>query len=147
MIRWLAGTENDFAALIMRLTLGIVFFPHGAQKVLGIWGGGGPQGTIQAFQQYFNMPAWLTILVMAAEFAGSIMLVLGLGTRLAAIGVGAVMAGAIIMVHAKFGFFMNWYGKQAGEGFEFHLLALGLVLALIIKGGGALSVDRLIARR
>ena len=91
------------------------------------------------------MPSWLTVLVMAAEFAGSIGLILGCLTRIAALGIGCVMAGALIMVHAKVGFFMNWAGTQKGEGFEYHLLALGLAVALIFTGGGALSVDGAIA--
>jgi putative oxidoreductase len=142
MLKRFLRTDNDPAALIMRLTLAVVFFPHGAQKVLGWWGGGGASATIQGFAKNFGFPAWLTILVMAAEFGGSILLILGFLTRVAALGIGCVMAGALVLVHAKMGFFMNWMGTQKGEGFEFHLLALGLVIALLVKGGGALSVDR-----
>ncbi len=137
-------TDNDPAALIMRLALGLVMFPHGAQKVLGWWGGYGAAATIQGFSK-MGLPAGLTVLVLAAELAGSLMLIFGFFTRLAAFGVGCVMLGAITLVHGKVGFFMNWAGSQKGEGFEYHILALGLAIALLIKGGGALSVDRAIA--
>jgi putative oxidoreductase len=140
----LLRTDPDFAALFMRLALGITMFPHGAQKVLGWWGGHGANATIQFFAK-MGMPSWLTVLVMAAEFAGSILLIVGFLTRLAAFGIGCVMAGALAMVHAKVGFFMNWAGTQKGEGFEYHILALGLAIALIFAGGGALSVDGALA--
>jgi putative oxidoreductase len=137
-------TDNDVAALFMRLALGVVFFPHGAQKVLGWWGGHGASATVQGFSK-MGMPAVLTILVMAAEFGGALLLIVGFLTRLGAFGIGCVMLGAIVMVHSKIGFFMNWAGSQKGEGFEYHLLALGLAIALLIKGGGALSVDGALA--
>ncbi|MFL5446626.1 MAG: DoxX family protein [Myxococcales bacterium] len=137
----LIRTNDDPVALIMRLVLGIVFFPHGAQKVLGWFGGHGVSATLDAMTKQ-GLPAFLVILIMVAEFGGSIGLILGFLTRLAALGVGCVMLGAILMVHGKIGFFMNWFGNQKGEGYEYHLLALGLVVALLIKGGGLLSVDR-----
>lgn len=146
MFQRLIRTDNDPAALIMRLALGLVMFPHGAQKVLGWWGGYGATATIQGFSK-MGMPALLTVLLMVAELPGSLMLIFGFLTRLAAFGVGCVMLGAILLVHFKVGFFMNWAGMQKGEGFEYHLLALGLVIALIIKGGGALSIDGAIAGR
>jgi putative oxidoreductase len=137
----LIRTDDDVAALLMRLALGIVFFAHGAQKVLGWFGGYGPSATLGAMTKQ-GLPAALVVLVMIAEFGGSIGLILGLLTRVAALGVGCVMLGAIITVHSKVGFFMNWMGNQKGEGFEYHLLALGLAIALIIKGGGLFSIDR-----
>ena len=93
-----------------------------------------------------GLPSWLTVLVMAAEFVGSLLLIVGFLTRFAAFSIGAVMAGALLMVHAKVGFFMNWSGAQKGEGFEYHVLALGLAIAVMIKGGGALSIDRALSR-
>ena len=144
MFQRLIRTDSDPAALIMRLALGLVMFPHGAQKVLGWWGGYGATATIQGFSK-MGMPALLTVLLMVAELPGSLMLIFGFLTRLAAFGVGCVMLGAILLVHSMVGFFMNWAGMQKGEGFEYHLLALGLVIALIIKGGGALSIDGAIA--
>ena len=140
MFRRFLRTDDDVSGLVMRLTLALVFFPHGAQKVLGWWGGPGASATIQGMGK-MGMPPALTVLIMAAELGGSLLLILGLLTRLAAFGIGCVMAGAIFLVHSKVGFFMNWAGTQKGEGFEYHLLALGLAIALLIKGGGALSVE------
>ena len=145
MFRRFLRTDDDVSGLVMRLTLALVFFPHGAQKVLGWWGGPGASATIQGMAK-MGMPPALTVLIMAAELGGSLLLILGLLTRLAAFGIGCVMAGAIFLVHSKVGFFMNWAGTQKGEGFEYHLLALGLAIALLIKGGGALSVDRALTR-
>jgi putative oxidoreductase len=93
-----------------------------------------------------GLPPLLTVLVMAAEFGGALLLIVGFLTRFAAFGIACVMAGALLMVHAKVGFFMNWSGVQKGEGFEYHVLALGLAIALMIKGGGALSIDRAVSR-
>src|SRR5256886_6510305 len=141
LLHFLTRTSGQITPLVMRLTLALVFFPHGAQKVLGWWGGPGASATIQGMGK-MGMPPALTVLIMAAELGGSLLLILGLLTRLAAFGIGCVMAGAIFLVHSKVGFFMNWAGTQKGEGFEYHLLALGLAIALLVKGGGALSVDR-----
>jgi len=137
-------TDNDVAALLMRLALGVVFVAHGGQKVLGWWGGYGASATIQGFAK-MGMPPVLTILVMTAELGGGLLLIVGFLTRLAALGIGCVMLGAIVLVHSKVGFFMNWAGNQKGEGFEYHLLALGLAIALLIKGGGAMSIDGALA--
>jgi putative oxidoreductase len=146
MINRILSTDNDPAGLIMRLALGLVMFPHGAQKVLGWFGGHGASATIQAFTK-MGMPLPLTVLVMVAELAGSLLLIVGFLTRVAAFGIGCIMLSAILLVHGQIGFFMNWAGSQKGEGFEYHLLALGLSSALMIKGGGALSLDRAITRR
>jgi len=145
MFRRFLRTDDDVSGLVMRLTLALVFFPHGAQKVLGWWGGPGASATIQGMGK-MGLPPALTVFIMVAELGGSLLLILGLLTRLAAFGIGCVMAGAIFLVHSKVGFFMNWAGTQKGEGFEYHLLALGLAIALLIKGGGALSVDRALTR-
>jgi putative oxidoreductase len=145
MLRKFLSTDNDPAALVMRLTMALVFFPHGAQKVLGWWGGYGASATIQGFAK-MGLPPAVTVLVMLAELGGSVLLFFGFLSRLAALGLGCVMAAALFMVHAKVGFFMNWAGSQKGEGFEYHILALGLAIALLIKGGGALSVDRALSR-
>jgi len=145
MFRKFLKTDNDAAALVMRLTVAIVFFAHGAQKVLGWFGGYGASATIQGFSK-MGLPPAITVLVMAAELGGSLLLLVGFLTRLGALAIGCVMAAATLMVHSKVGFFMNWAGMQKGEGFEYHLLALGLCLALLIKGGGALSVDQALSR-
>ena len=141
----LLKTDDRLEPLLLRLFLGVVFFPHGAQKALGWFGGPGFAGTMGAFTQQMRIPPPLAFLAIAAEFAGSLGLILGLLTRLAAFGILATMLGAVAMVHRKVGFFMNWTGNQKGEGFEFHLLASGMALALMLQGGGKLSADRALA--
>jgi len=146
MMRMIFGTENDTTGLIMRLTLGGVMLPHGLQKVFGLFGGAGLQATMNAMTTKLGLPAPLAGLVILAESAGALGLIFGFCTRLCALGIALVMGGAIYLVHAQHGFFMNWFGRQAGEGFEYHLLALGLALALFIHGGGKWSFDQRIAR-
>ena len=142
---WLFVTDGTLIPLVLRLTLAVVMFPHGAQKALGWFGGHGLRGTLGYFGSQ-GIPLPLALLVIAAEFLGPLGLVLGLLTRVAAFGIACVMVVAILTVHAKIGFFMNWQGNQKGEGFELHLLALGIALALIIGGAGLWSVDAVIAR-
>ena len=145
MIKKFLATENDLVPLLLRLTLGIVILPHGLQKTLGLFGGHGFSGTYGFFTEQMGLPGIVTVLVILAESLGALGLIVGFATRLGALGVAAVMGGAVIMVHWQNGFFMNWAGKQAGEGFEYHLLALGIAIVLMIKGGGAMSLDGLIA--
>lgn len=145
-IHKLLATADSWPLLIARLTLGLVMFPHGAQKALGIWGGNGFAGTMQGMSEGLGIPAFLVFLVILAEFGGSLALIFGALSRIAALGIGITMVVAMTM-HLKNGFFMNWYGKQAGEGFEYHLLAIGLALMIIVGGAGALSVDRMISRK
>jgi len=145
MIRKIFETDNDSAALALRLLLGIVFFPHGAQKVLGWFGGAGFSGTMESFTVKMGIPAIFALLAILAESAGAIGLITGFFTRIAAFGIFCNMIVAIAMVHFKNGFFMNWFLKQQGEGFEYHLLAIAIAVALMIKGGGRWSVDGLIA--
>lgn len=141
----LLDTDRDIGLLIIRLTLGLVMFPHGTQKLLGWFGGYGFSGTMGFFTDQLGVPALPAFLVILAESLGALALIAGVVTRLAAFGIGASMIGAILMVHAPNGFFMNWYGVQAGEGFEYHLLVIGMALALIIRGGGLLAADRILA--
>ncbi len=115
--------------------------------MLGWFGGGGVGGTIDFFAQNLGVASALTFLVILAEFFGSLGLLAGLLTRVAAFGIGCVMLGAVFLVHRHIGFFMNWTGQQQGEGFEYHILALGLVIVLLIRGGGAFSVDRWVEKR
>lgn len=143
----LMRTTDDRVATLLRLALGIVILPHGLQKALGWFGGGGIAGTLDGFQQYFGVPAPFTLLVIAAEFLGSLGLIAGFLSRVAAAGVAAVMLGAVFLVHWKVGFFMNWTGAQQGEGFEYHILALALAFAVMVKGGGAFSVDLALSRK
>lgn len=145
MWKTLLQTSDSAAALVLRLALGIVIFPHGAQKLLGWFGGRGFFGTIEGFSQ-MGLPSVLTFLVIMGEFFGSLGLIVGFLTRVAAAGVGLIMLGAMLLVHWQHGFFMNWLGQKAGEGFEFHILAVGLAIGLIILGGGKGSVDRAMAQ-
>lgn len=141
-------TERDWTATLLRVTLGLMILPHGAQKLLGWFGGYGFEGTLGYFSGTLGVPVAVASLVILAEFFGGLGLLTGLFTRLSALGVAAVMLGAVFIGgHIENGFFMNWTGQQAGEGFEFHLLALGIAAAVFIKGAGAASLDRLIADR
>lgn len=142
----LLATSNSIPLAIVRLALGIVFVAHGAQKLLGWFGGPGFQGTMGYFQSS-GIPAVFALLAIIAEFFGGLGLILGFLTRIAAFGILCNMLVAIATVHARFGFFMNWSGKQAGEGFEYHILAIAMCLAAITGGAGAASVDRALAGR
>ena len=142
LIKHILKTEESFSPLVIRIALGFVFFPHGAQKVLGWFGGHGLEGTLGFFTQKMGLPMPLALLVIAGEFFGSIALISGAFTRIGAAGIFFIMAGAVFTVHLGNGFFMNWTGKQAGEGFEYHLLAMGMAVSLVISGGGKYSLDQ-----
>jgi putative oxidoreductase len=139
-------TTDDFSLTLLRLVLGVVFFAHGAQKALGWFGGYGFSGTMGFFTQQMHIPAPFAFLAIAAEFLGSIGLLLGLLGRVAAFGIACNMAVAICMVHLHIGFFANWSGQQKGEGYEYHLLAIAIALSIMIKGSGAFSADRALSR-
>jgi len=138
-------TDGSISTLLLRLTLGCVFFPHGAQKMLGAFGGNGFSGTMGLFTQNMHIPVGFAFLAIVAEFFGSLGLVFGFLTRVAAFGIVCNMVVAIVMVHGANGFFMNWMGNQKGEGIEYHILAIGIAVALMIRGGGLWSIDRRIA--
>jgi putative oxidoreductase len=145
MLRRLTATENSVALAILRVVLGVIFFAHGAQKMLGWFGGYGFSGTMGFFTNNMHIPAVFAFLAIAAEFFGGLGLIVGLLTRIAAFGIAVNMVVAVLTVHAHVGFFMNWTGAQKGEGFEYHLLVLAMTLLMMIKGAGAASVDRAIA--
>ncbi|MEW6143737.1 MAG: DoxX family protein [Thermodesulfobacteriota bacterium] len=144
MVGSIFRTSDDTGAFIARITLGIVMLPHGMQKLLGLFGGAGFSGTVEFFVSS-GIPAFVAILIIIGESFGALGLIVGFLSRLAALGITIIMLGAIVTVHLQNGFFMNWAGTQAGEGFEFHLLAVGLGLIVLIKGGGIWSVDRAIS--
>lgn len=136
--------KNSWSLLVARLALGVVLLPHGMQKALGMYGGYGFEGTVGGFVS-MGMPAIIAILVILAEFAGSIGVILGAGTRFMSFSIFLTMAGAMTLGgHIKNGFFMNWFGNQAGEGIEYFILILGLALAVTIGGAGKFAVDNLI---
>lgn len=141
------ATTHSRAPLILRLTVGGVLLPHGSQKLLGLFGGDGYSSTLVTFKQYLHVSPVLTTLVIIGEFFGSLAMILGLCTRFVAVSFILIMTGAIVLVHWNNGFFMNWFGKQAGEGFEYHLLVIGMNLSLLASGGGAFSLDRWISAR
>ena len=143
-MRWIFQTADSWSNLILRVMLGIVMFPHGAQKLFGWFGGHGFAGTMSFFTDQRHIPTLFAFLAIIAESLGSMGLMIGLFTRVAAFGVLCNMIVAILMVHWPHGFFMNWAGKQKGEGFEYHLLVIGICLALMISGAGKWSVDKAI---
>jgi putative oxidoreductase len=144
-MRWLFGTSAGWSGLVLRVGLGIVMFPHGMQKVSAWFGGHGFAATYQQFTQVMHFPAAIAVLVILAESLGSIGLIVGCLTRIAAFGILCNMIGAIALVHWRNGFFMNWFGQRSGEGFEYHLLAITISLALVIVGAGNWSIDKSIA--
>ncbi len=147
MLSKFLSTEDQLAPMVIRIVLGVDMLPHGAQKALGMFGGGGFTATMKGMSQGMGIPSVVVLLIIASEFLGSLGLILGVATRFCAFGTFSIMSGAIFMVHLPNGFFMNWFGKQAGEGFEYHLLAIGMAVALMIAGGGKWSVDRLLTAR
>lgn len=141
LVLTVVNTRSCWAVLIARLTLGIVMFPHSAQKLLGWFGGYGLWGTTEFFTSTFHMSPVIVWLIIAGEFLGSLGLIIGVLARIFAIGFIIIMTGAIMLVHSANGFFMNWSSQQKGEGYEYHLLVLGLALVVAIAGGGKASVD------
>ncbi len=147
MLKKIVQTNDDTSTLILRVLLGIVFLPHGLQKVLGLFGGYGFTGTMGFFTGTLGIPALFAFLAIAAEFLGCLGLITGLFTRVAALGIGVMISVAALMLHVQNGFFMNWFGNQKGEGFEYHILAAAIAAALAIKGGGKWSLDRVLVRQ
>jgi putative oxidoreductase len=147
MFRKIISTSDDKILTLLRVVLGIVIFPHGAQKVLGWFGGFGIAGTYGFLTQQMHIPAALAVLVFAAEFLGSIGLLVGFLGRVAAFGIAVNLTVAVFLVHLPNGFFMNWSGQQKGEGIEFFILAIGMAIAIMIGGSGAYSIDLALTRK
>jgi putative oxidoreductase len=145
--RLLLTDSRSSALTLQRLVLGAVMFPHGAQKLLGWFGGYGFAGTMGYFTETMHLPSPLAVLIILGESLGALALLAGAGVRVAALGITAIMLGAIATTHAQHGLFMNWFGGQQGEGFEYHLLALALSIPLLIWGAGRASVDAWLAQR
>lgn len=140
------AVNNDWTGLILRLTIGLIIFPHGAQKLLGMFGGYGFSGTMNFFTQTMKLPWLIGFLVIVIEFFGSLSLIAGFGSRVWAFAMVVLMLGAIFSSHIQYGFFMNWFGTQKGEGFEYHLLVIGLAIALLLNGSGKFSIDSLLIK-
>jgi putative oxidoreductase len=142
----LLRTSDDRIPMLARLALGIVIFPHGAQKMLGWFAGPGIDGALGSYAS-LGIPAFLGWLAIVTEFFGGIGLIVGFFGRLAAVAVAVDLIAAVVQQHWAVGFFMNWTGRQQGEGFEFHILAVTLALIVMIRGSGALSIDRALTAR
>ena len=141
MIKKILNTKSNWGALVARLTLGIVLFPHGAQKMLGWFGGYGFTATLDAFTQQMGLPWLVAFVVICIEFFGSIFLILGFASRLWSLAIGGLFIGIIFTTHLEHGFFMNWYGNQAGEGYEYALLMVGIAGAVLMNGSGKYALD------
>jgi putative oxidoreductase len=144
MLRTLTRTPDDFVLTIIRVVLGVVILPHGLQKLFGWFGGGGVAGT-QQYLESLGLPGFLVYLMILAEVGGGLALIVGFLGRLGALGIALVLLGAVFTVHIDVGFWMNWTGQQQGEGYEYHLLALAMCTVVVLRGSGALSVDRALA--
>ncbi len=141
------NTHNDWASLATRLTIGIVLFPHGAQKMIGAFGGYGFSGTLGFFTDTMNLPWIVSFMVIIIEFFGALSLIAGFAGRIWSALIAVLFIGIIFSSHLEHGFFMNWFGNQQGEGYEFHLLMIGLAIATLINGSGKYSADSLITRK
>lgn len=144
MIETLTGTHADWIVAIARVVLGIIFFAHGAQKMLGWYGGPGLANSMRTFTEHLHLPSTLAFLVIAGELFAGIGLIVGLFSRVAALFIVCIMMGAITTVHFRFGLFMDWFGSQKGHRIEYHLLAIALALVVVVQGAGPFSVDRLV---
>lgn len=140
-------TNESNVATILRIVLGVILFPHGAQKMLGWFGGYGFNGTMGFLTGAAGLPWIIAFLVIAIEFFGAIALVFGFATRVVAVGIISLFAGIIFTSHLSNGFFMNWAGNLKGEGFEYHLLVIGIAVALLISGSGKWSIDHALQKK
>jgi len=147
MRQQLFGTNNDWTGFILRLTIGLIMLPHGAQKMLGMFGGYGFSGTMGFFTGTLKLPWIVGFMVIVIEFIGALALILGFGGRIWALLTIILMLGIILTSHAEYGFFMNWFGNQQGEGFEYHLLVIGLALGVVVNGSGKYSADSLMLKK
>ncbi|HEY8918795.1 MAG TPA: DoxX family protein [Chitinophaga sp.] len=147
MFQQVFSTDSNWPGLILRLTLGLVIFPHATQKLFGWFNGPGLSGEMQYLTQTTGLSTFTAVMVILVECGGALLLLSGLATRIAAVGMMGLFIGMIVVVHYKSGFFMNWFAQApAGqEGFEYHLLVIGMCVALILTGGGRFSIDRLIS--
>ena len=136
---------GNISYFIVRVTLGVVILAHGLQKLLGAFGGFGFDASMSYFTQTVGVPWILGFLVIIGESVGMVLLIAGVFARLVAGSLVVIMFGAAAM-NASNGFFMNWFGKQPGEGIEFFILAIGMALVIAVKGAGKWSVDGWLAQ-
>ena len=148
MFRRIAQTPQDHTLTILRLVLGLVISAHAAQKVFGWFGGPGFMGTVEIFVG-IGIPPALAVAAIVIEAVSCVCIVIGFMTRLSAIGIIIIMIGAIVTYVGPNGFFMNWFGQMDPglEGYEYHLLAIAMGITVVVRGGGALSVDRIFSKK
>lgn len=146
MIKSIFKTNNDWTGLVTRLTIGVTLFPHGAQKMLGVFGGYGFSGTMGFFRETMHLPWLIAFLVIIIEFFGALSLIAGFAGRIWSALTTVLFSGIILTSHLENGFFMNWFGNQKGEGYEYHILVIGLCIATLISGSGKYSVDKMLFR-
>jgi putative oxidoreductase len=143
----LLGTPNSWTIAIIRIVLGVAVFPHGAQKLLGWFGGYGFEGTMNYFTGTVGLPWIVGFLVIVLEFFGAIALIIGIGTRIVAAAYIVLALGIVFTTHIQHGFFINWFGNQMGEGYEYFLLWIAMAIALVLNGAGKFSIDRFVLVR
>jgi putative oxidoreductase len=141
------NTGSDWTGFITRLTVGLIMFPHGAQKVFGWFGGPGYSNEMRFLTETLHIPWLIAFTVIIVEFIGSLSLIIGFASRLWAIAMIILFIGIILIEHVDNGFFMNWHGDQEGEGYEYHLLIIGLSLTTLIGGSGKYSIDRMLLNK
>ena len=146
MKRKLLSTQNSLAPTILRLFLGLVIFPHGAQKLLGWFNGYGFAGSMQYFTQAVGLPWIIGLIIILLEFFGALALLAGIATRVFSALYLILALGIVWLTRLEFGFFMNWFGNQKGEGYEYFLFWIAISLALLITGAGKYSVDAVLVK-
>jgi putative oxidoreductase len=139
------ATHDTWSLTILRVFLGLVMLPHGAQKLFGWFGGTGPAAFMQYFENVSGLPGWLGWLVIIIEIVGAFCLLLGFWVRLWGLAFLGLFTGIILALQLPNGFFMNWSGNQSGEGYEYHLLVIGMAWALAVGGAGKCSIDQRMA--
>jgi putative oxidoreductase len=145
MLMQILATDSNWVPTFARIILGIIFFAHGSQKVFGWFGGPGLKQTLRTLTEHVGLPTIIALAAVGAELVGGAALIVGFLVRISALGIAVNMLAAIIMVHGKFGLFMNWFGDRKGHGIEYHLLVIALAVVIIVQGAGAFSIDGLLS--
>ncbi len=145
MLSHILATNSNWVPTLARVILGIIFFAHGSQKIFGWFGGAGLRQTLRTLTEHVGLPSIVALAAVGIEFVGGVALVLGFLGRISALGIAVNMLAAILMVHGKYGLFMNWFGDRKGHGVEYHLIAIALAIVIIVQGSGAFSLDRLLS--
>lgn len=135
---------TDAGSFFTRIFLAIVLFPHGCQLTFGMFGGNGFDATMSYFTDVEKLPYLIALMVILIQFVGSIFILAGLATRLVSFSIIVLFIGMVLTSHIEYGFFMNWFGNQKGEGYEFHILVIGMACSLVATGAGRLSADAIL---